>query len=100
VRERRREFGIRIAIGAQQSEIARLVLAHAARLSVLGIGAGLLVALGASSALRSMLYGVGVTDFATYAAGCVVVVVATLVACCVPAWSAARVDPMVVMRSE
>jgi ABC-type antimicrobial peptide transport system permease subunit len=100
VRQRRREFGIRIALGAPQREIVRLVLAHAVRLATLGVGIGLIVALAASSALRSMLYGVGATDFATYALGCAVLVVATLAAAWLPARSAGRVDPIVVMRAE
>jgi putative ABC transport system permease protein len=100
VRQRRREFGIRIALGAQQRAIVRLVLVHAARMTALGVSIGLIVALAASSALRSMLYGVGATDFATYALGCAVLVVATLAASWLPAWSAGRVDPMVVMRVE
>jgi ABC-type lipoprotein release transport system permease subunit len=50
--------------------------------------------------LRSLLYGVGATDFATYAFGCAVLVVATLAASWLPARSAGRVDPIVVMRAE
>jgi putative ABC transport system permease protein len=100
VRQRQREFGIRIALGARQRAIVRLVLVHAARMTALGVGIGLIVALAASSALRSLLYGVGATDFATYALGCAVLIVATLAASWLPAWSAARVDPMVVMRAE
>jgi len=100
VRERRREFGIRMALGAQQREVMRLVLAQAIRLAALGVSIGLIAALAASSALRALLYGVGATDFATYAGGCVVLIVATLVASWLPAWSAGRVDPMVVMRVE
>lgn len=100
VRQRQREFGIRIALGAQRRQVMELVLRQAATLAALGIGAGLVVALSTSSALRSMLYGVGATDAATYAAGCVVLVVATFVASWIPAWRAGRVDPTVVMRSE
>jgi ABC-type antimicrobial peptide transport system permease subunit len=100
VRERRREFGIRMAIGAQQREIVRLVLVHSMRLASLGVAIGLIGALAGSTALRSMLYGMGATDFATYASGCGVLIVATLVASGLPAWSAGRIDPMLVMRSE
>ena len=100
VRQRTREFGIRIALGAQQAQVIRLVLSQAATLATLGIGSGLVIALSTSSALRSMLYGVGATDAATYAAGCVVLVVATFAAAWIPAWRAGRVDPTVVMRSE
>ena len=100
VRQRQREFGIRMALGAAQPQIVRLVLAHAVRLSVLGLIVGLGVALAASSALRSMLYGVGATDLATYAAGCAVLLVATLAASWLPAWGAGRVDPIIVMRAE
>lgn len=100
VRERRREFGIRMAIGAQQRDIVRLVLVQSVRLAALGVAIGLIVALSASSALRSMLYGVEATDSTIYAAGCAVLVMAALAASCVPAWSASRTDPTVVMRAE
>ena len=100
VRERRREFGVRVALGAQQRQIVALVIRHAALLSALGVSIGLVVSLAASSALRAVLYGVGATDIATYAAGCAVLVAATLAASWIPAWRAARVDPMEVMRAE
>jgi putative ABC transport system permease protein len=100
VRERRREFGVRIALGAQQRQIVALVIRHAALLSGLGVGIGFGVSVAASSALRAVLYGVGATDFATYAAACAVLVAATLAASWIPAWRAGRVDPMVVMRAE
>jgi putative ABC transport system permease protein len=100
VRQRRREFGIRIALGAQKQEVMRLVLLHAAWLALLGVSVGLVVAFAASSALRSILYGVGATDLATYGGACAVLIVATAAASWLPAWSAGRVDPMMVMRSE
>jgi putative ABC transport system permease protein len=100
VRERRREFGVRVALGAQQRQIVTLVIRHAAVLSALGVAIGLGVSLAASSALRAVLYGVGTTDLATYAAGCAVLVAAVIAASWVPAWRAGRVDPMVVMRAE
>jgi putative ABC transport system permease protein len=100
VRERRREFGVRIALGAQQRQIIVLVIRHAALLSALGLAVGLAVSVVASSALRAVLYGVGATDLATYAGGCAVLVIATLAASWIPARRAGRVDPMVVMRAE
>lgn len=100
VRERRREFGVRIALGAQQRQIVALVIRHAVVLSALGVTIGLGVSLAASSALRAVLYGVGTTDLATYAGGCAVLIVAVLAASWIPAWRAGRVDPMVVMRVE
>jgi len=100
VRERRREFGVRVALGAQQRQIVALVIRHAAVLSALGVVLGLGVSFAASSALRAVLYGVGTTDLTTYAAGCAVLVVAVLAASWIPAWRAGRVDPMVVMRVE
>lgn len=100
VRERRREFGVRIALGAQQHQIVALVIRHAAVLSALGVVLGLGVSFAASSALRAVLYGVGTTDLTTYAAGCGVLVVAVLAASWIPAWRAGRADPLVVMRVE
>ena len=86
--------------GSASGQIVALVIRHAVVLSALGVGIGLAVSLAASSALRAVLYGVGVTDLATYAAGCVVLIAATLAASWIPAWRAGRVDPMVVMRAE
>jgi predicted permease len=100
VRQRQREFGIRLALGAQRAHVMQLVLEQAATLAALGIVCGLAVALATSSALRSILYGVGTTDFATYAGGCAVLIAATLAASWIPARRAARVDPAVVMRAE
>ena len=95
-----REIGIRTALGAQQRDILRLVLVNGMRL----VGAGTLVGLLASFALTrflaSQISGVSATDPTTFAAVVVIVVLADLTACFLPARRAARVDPLTALRYE
>ena len=77
-----------------------LVLRQGMRLVVLGLGLGLLAALGLTRVMRSLLYGVTPTDPATFAGVCLLLVAVALLACWLPARRAARVDPMVALRSE
>jgi putative ABC transport system permease protein len=100
VAERSHEFGIRLALGAQRSDIQRLVLGHAAGLVGIGLTIGLALALGTSRILTSQLFGIGATDSATYAAVVGVIAVAALVACELPALRAARVDPASMLRAD
>ncbi|HYL92102.1 MAG TPA: ABC transporter permease [Alphaproteobacteria bacterium] len=98
--QRRAEIGVRIALGAQRSDVLRLILGHAARLVAAGLAIGLVVAMVASRALTTMLYGVKPTDAATFFGVSVLLVVLALVACGIPAIRATRVDPLSVLRSE
>jgi putative ABC transport system permease protein len=91
-------MGIRIALGADRRRIVRFVLTRALRLAVVGAGVGLAVAVAASQAARSMLYGVDAGDPVTYAiVGSIVLIVATL-AGALPARRAARISPLVAMK--
>ncbi len=98
--QRTTEIGIRMALGAQRGDMLRLVLRKSFVLVGLGIGAGILVSLAATRILRSMLYGVGTTDFFTYGAVVTLLLVAALAASCIPARRAMRVDPMEALRHE
>ncbi len=100
VSRRRREIGLRMALGAQPSDVVRLVLAQGARLAAIGIGVGLLLALGASRLVAGLLYGIGPGDPVTYAVAAVVLAGMTIAACWVPARRAAAVDPMTALRSD
>jgi putative ABC transport system permease protein len=94
------EIGIRVALGAQQANILRLVLLNGSRLVAAGILIGLLASYGLTRFLGSQIPGVSATDPWTFAAVVTVVVSAGLAACLFPARRAARVDPMVALRYE
>jgi putative ABC transport system permease protein len=93
VRQRSREIGTRIALGARRPDILWLVLRQGVAIAGIGTAVGLAVGLGAARTLRSMLYGVTATDPLVLAGAAVLLVITALVACYVPALRAARVDP-------
>lgn len=99
VRQRTQEIGIRGALGASRGGIERMVLADAARLTVLGVVIGLPVALLASKLIKGMLHGVSPTDPAVYAIVALMVGVVSIGAAFAPARRAARVDPLIALRS-
>jgi predicted permease len=93
-----REVGIRMALGATPAGIAALVLRHGLAMAVAGIVAGLVGALALSRVMRSLLFGIAETDAATYVAVVAVVLATALFACFVPAWRAARLDPIQTLK--
>jgi len=95
-----RDFGIRLALGAQRSDIFWLVIKEGVTLSAAGIAVGIAGAATIARWLASELYGVTPTDPATYAAVAIAVTVVTLIASYIPTRRAMRVDPMVVLRRE
>ena len=97
---RTREFGIRMALGASEREILRLVLREALRLAVAGVAAGIAVALGFARLISSLLFGVRPTDPATLIVLPVLLTGAALLAAYLPARRATRVDPMAALRHE
>jgi putative ABC transport system permease protein len=100
VAQRRFEFGLRMALGANRPQLLRMVLNKALALAVIGIGIGIALSLVLTRVLESVTGKLPAFDFASYAiAGMVVIVIATL-ATLMPARSAANVDPMTVLRSE
>jgi predicted permease len=100
VSQRFREIGIRMALGAQSRDILRLVVGQGLRLTVIGAGLGAAFGLAATSAMRSLLYGVSATDPLTFAAVVCVVALAGGFASYIPARRALRVDPLVALRYE
>jgi putative ABC transport system permease protein len=100
VAQRTRETGLRLALGASAADILTLVLGEGLRRSAAGIGAGLLAALAAAHASRSLLFGVGEADPAAYAGVVVLLLAVTLAACLLPAWRAARLDPVKALRHD
>ena len=100
VGQRTREIGIRMAIGARQAEISRLVLGRALVPVGAGVAAGLLATWLLTGLVRSLLYGVEPTDRVALLIGTALLVAAALVAAWIPARRAARVDPVRVLRQE
>jgi len=100
VSERTHEFGVRMALGAQQTTIYRQVLARAAELGLVGCGVGLVVSIFASRLLQASLYHVSRFDYQTLIAVPVLLVSIALFAAYWPARRATKVDPMVALRYE
>ena len=100
VDDRTREIGIRVALGADRSQVIRIVVGNGMTLTLIGLVAGFAVSLAAVRLLRTMLYGVSMYDPWTFAAGAVVLALAAFLACYLPARRATRLDPMVALRAE
>jgi predicted permease len=100
VRQRTRELGIRVALGAPAPQLARLVLAQGLRLTVLGLVVGLAAALGVTRLLATLLFGVGATDVATLGSVAAVLLAVAAAATYLPARVAARVDPLAAMKTD
>jgi putative ABC transport system permease protein len=100
VSRRTREIGIRVAIGAQRAEIIRLVLRNGLSLSLLGVVIGVAAALWVSQLMRGLLHDVRPSDPMTFIGVGVLLSIIAAVASFVPAWRAARVDPVVVLKGE
>lgn len=100
VRRRFREIGVRVALGAQTSDVLRMVVYDGLRPTLIGVAIGLAAALAFSRAVSSLVYGVKPADPATFLAISALLVLVALFASIVPAYRAARVDPMKALRDE
>ena len=100
VAERTKEIGVRSALGASQSSIVTLVIRQGMSLTLIGTTLGLALAVASSEAMVTMLFGITRLDPATYAGVAVTLLAVSMIACSVPAWRAARVDPAITLRSE
>lgn len=100
VSRRMREMGVRLALGAQRSDVLMLVMKEGAKFSLVGIALGLVGAFLIAHLLATQLYGISTMDSLTYVSVTVIVAVVTLAACYVPARRAMRVDPLVALRLE
>ena len=98
--QRTREIGIRMALGARQRDVLRMVVGNAFRLVSFGIGLGLLLAAGLSRLLRGMLFGVSAFDPLAYVVVTLVLAFVALFSSSLPARRAAGVDPNVALRAE
>jgi putative ABC transport system permease protein len=100
VAERRREIGIRMAIGASQGSVVGLVMRQGLFVTAVGLVAGVGGAVALNRVIASLLFGVQPTDPMTFVAVTATIALVAALACGLPAWRAARVDPTVVLRDE
>ena len=100
VTQRTKEFGIRMALGAQRRDMLQMILRQSFSVVAIGLGIGLLAALALTRLMASLLYGVSAHDLSIYALVLFVLSVAALIASYLPARRAMNVDPMVALRYE
>ncbi len=99
-RQRTHEIGIRIALGAERSDVFRLVLTQGLRLTLIGLAIGLVASLVLTRFLRGVLFGIATTDVLTFASVAVLLCAVALAACYIPARRAATLEPTVALRYE
>ena len=100
VTQRRREIGIRMALGAARSSVIALVMKQGVQATIVGVIVGLAGAFGVNRLMTSLLFGVQPTDAATMAAVIATITIVATIACWLPAWRASQLDPNVVLRTD
>ena len=97
---RTREIGVRMALGAQRSDVLKMVMREGISLALIGLTLGLIVVAAASRLMKSLLFGVSSTDPLTFVSAAVLLTIVALLACYLPARRATKVDPLVALRYE
>ena len=100
VSQRTREIGVRVALGAQRSNVLRMVLKEGLQLLIFGLLLGWIGAFSATRVMRSLLYSTSATDALSFVATSITLIAVALLACYIPARRATKVDPMVALRYE
>jgi predicted permease len=100
VAQRTHEIGVRLALGAQLSDVLRLILRHGLMLTIIGAAIGMFGAYLATRAITSVLYGVSATDPLTFGVVSLLLIGVALIACYVPARRATKVEPLIALRNE
>jgi ABC-type antimicrobial peptide transport system permease subunit len=100
VARRTREIGLRMALGAQLSDVQKLILKQGMLLAAIGSSFGMVIAFGGARMMKSLLYGVSASDPITFASVALLLLGVAFVACWLPARRASRIEPMIALRAE
>jgi putative ABC transport system permease protein len=100
VSQRTREIGVRVALGARVPDILKMVLGEGLKLTLIGVAIGLLMAIAMAQLMKNLLYGVGAIDPLAFVGAPALLVATATIACLIPAWRAARTDPLTALRFE
>jgi len=100
VTQRTPEIGIRMALGAERNQVLRLLLLDGLRPALIGLALGMAASVALTRLIRSLLYGTSPLDATVFVLVIITLLLSCTAACLVPAWRAARIDPMDALRSE
>jgi predicted permease len=100
VGQRTHEIGVRMALGAQQNDVLRLIIGHGARMALVGVAVGIVAAMGLTRLMANQLFGVSPHDPITFVGVAGLLIIVAVAACYIPARRAMRVDPIIALRCE